>query len=170
MTSASDTSPTASALPAAPRREMTFDQFAALIGQDLGVSSWIKIDQARINDFARISGDYGFIHVDPEAAAKTRFGGAIAHGLLTLALTGAMAAEVLPQISDRAFLMNYGYDRIRMLSPVPAGSWVRGRYALTATEVRAPKDRLARLQLTVEIKDAARPALVAESLLLVTLR
>lgn len=147
-----------------------FADFATRSGQEIGVSSWHEIDQARIDDFADVSGDDGFIHVDPVRAAATPFGMTIAHGLLLLALTGAMGKEVLPTIADRAYLLNYGYDRVRMLSPVPVGSRVRGRYRLVETAERSARDRLLRFLVTIEREGDERPAMVADWLLLVALR
>jgi acyl dehydratase len=147
-----------------------YANLAARMGDEIGVSSWIEIDQARIDRFAEVSGDDGFIHVDPGRAAATPFGGTIAHGLLLLSLTGAMGKEVLPAITDRAYLLNYGYDRVRLLSPVPVGSCVRGRYRLEEAIDRSPRERLLRFGLTVERQGGERPALVADWLLMVVLR
>ena len=105
------------------------------------MSSWIAIDQDRIDRFACVSGDDGFIHVDPVAAAVTPFGTTIAHGQLLLSLTGAMGKEVLPAITDRAHLLNYDCDRVRLLSPVSVRSRVRGRYRLDEAVERSAKER-----------------------------
>ena len=150
--------------------EMTYDRLAACAGQEIGLSHWIEIDQARIDRFAEVSGDDGFIHVDPAAAAQTPFGTTIAHGLLLLALTGEMGKAVVPTISDRAYLLNYGYDRIRLLAPVPVGSRVRGRYRLDEATERSPRERLLRFGMTIEREGGGKPVLVADWLLLVVLR
>ena len=151
-------------------RTVNYDALAARIGEELGVSSWYQVDQRMIDRFAELSGDCGFIHVNPAAAAKTRFGGTIAHGLLTLSLTALMASEVLPVISDRAYLLNYGYDKVRMLSPVPTNSKLRGRFRLVDALARSDKQRLMRYSITVELFGAERLALVAEWLSLVVLK
>jgi acyl dehydratase len=147
-----------------------YAELAARRGEEIGVSSWIEIDQERIDRFADVSGDDGFIHVDPLAAAATPFGTTIAHGLLLLSLTGAMGKEVLPVVTDRAYLLNYGYDKVRLLSPVPVGSRVRGRYRLNDTVERSAKERLMRYAVAVEREGAERPALVADWLLMVVLK
>jgi acyl dehydratase len=148
----------------------SYASLAARTGQEIGLSSWIEIDQSRIDRFAEVSGDDGFIHVDPVAAAATPFGGTIAHGLLLLSLTGAMGKEVLPTITDRAYLLNYGYDKVRLLSPVPARSRIRGRYRLNETVERSTRERLMRYAVTVEREGGERPALVADWLLMVVLK
>lgn len=141
-----------------------------MVGQDLGVSQWVEIDQEMINRYADLTGDDGFIHVDVARARETRFGGTIAHGLLVLAMTGGAAKDVLPEISDRTFLMNYGYEKIRMTSPVPTGSRIRVRFAVLGTEMRRANEGMVRFLVTVECDRSDRPALVAESLLLVVLK
>jgi len=148
----------------------SYAELALRVGDEIGVSSWIAVDQGRIDRFAEVTGDDGFIHVDPAAAAATPFGTTIAHGLLTLSLTGAMGKEVLPTISDRAFLLNYGYDKVRLLSPLPSGSRVRGRYRLNEVAERSAKERLMRYAVTVEAEGGVRPVLVADWLLLVVLK
>lgn len=149
---------------------MTYASLAARRGEEIGVSSWIGIDQDRIDRFAQVSGDDGFIHIDPVRALGTPFGTTIAHGLLLLSLAGAMGKEVLPVIADRAYLLNYGYDKVRFLSPVPVGSRVRGRYRLDEAIERSAKERLMRYVLVIEREGGERPALVADWLLMVVLK
>ena len=123
------------------------------------ISRWLTIDQARIDAFAEVIEDHQFIHVDPARAAETRFGGTIAHGFLTLSLLSAMAYDAIP-LTD-ALSVNYGFDRIRFLSPVPAGARVRGRFTLAEVEERAPGERTLRWDVSVEVEGSERPALVA---------
>jgi acyl dehydratase len=149
---------------------MTYSELAARRGEEIGVSSWITIDQNRIDRFAEVSGDDGFIHVDAVRAATTPFGGTIAHGLLVLSLAGAMGKEVLPAITDRAYLLNYGYDKVRFISPVAVGGRVRGRYRLDETSERAAKERFMRFALSIEREGSERPALIADWLLMVVLK
>jgi len=149
--------------------EMSYAALARRIGDTVGVSSWILIDQDRIDRFAGVTGDHGFIHVDPLAAAATPFGTTIAHGLLVLSLTGLMAQQALPAISDRAFLMNYGYDRVRMTAPVPCGAQVRGHFRLDRVSTRAEKQRLMHYTVTIERAGSDHPVLVADWLLMVVL-
>ena len=151
-------------------QQTSYAELAARTGQEIGLSSWIEIDQSRIDRFAEVSGDDGFIHVDPVAAAATPFGTTIAHGLLLLSLTGAMGREVLPVLTDRAYLLNYGYDKVRLLSPVPVRSRIRGRYRLNEATERSAKERLMRYAVTVERDGGERPALVADWLLMVVLK
>ena len=100
---------------------------AGLIGQEIGVSRWITVDQARIDAFAEITEDRQFIHIDPVAAAHTPFGGTIAHGFLTLSLLSAMTYDAVPPLEGVVMGVNYGFDKLRFLAPVPAGSVV-GRH------------------------------------------
>ena len=138
----------------------------SLIGQEVGVSRWITVDQARIDAFARTTEDEQFIHVDPEAAKATPFGGTIAHGFLTLSLASAMSYDALAPLDGVVMGVNYGFDKLRFLAPVPAGSKVRGRFKLLSAEAKGADDGVTRWllkhELTVEIKGADKPALIAE--------
>ena len=131
------------------------------IGDEVGVSSWIEIDQARIDAFAEATEDRQFIHVDPQAAAQTRFGGAIAHGFLSLSLLSRMGAEAMLMPHGMKIAVNYGLDRVRFLSPVRSGKRVRGRFTLDSVEEKVPGQILLKHQVTVEIEDEDRPALSA---------
>ena len=125
-------------------------------------SRWFAIDQARIDAFADVTEDWQPIHLDP--AAATRFGGTIAHGFLTLSLLSAMAYDAFPEeVGPGApgLGVNYGFDRIRFLTPVRAGSRVRARFAVALEEERAPGERTLHRDVAVEIEGAERPALVA---------
>ena len=133
-----------------------------LIGQEIGVSRWIRVDQARINAFAEITEDRQFIHVDPVAAAKTPFGGTIAHGFLTLSLLSAMTYDAVPPLQGVVMGVNYGFDKLRFLAPVPTGSNVRGRFKLLSAEDKGGGRWLLKHEVTVEIEGADKPALVAE--------
>jgi acyl dehydratase len=132
------------------------------IGEELGVSSWITVDQERIDAFASATGDRQFIHVDPVNAAKTPFGGTIGHGFLSLSLLSRMGAEAMILPEGMSFAVNYGFDRVRFLAPVKAGSRVRGRFRLDSVEERAPGQVLMRHTVTVEIDAEDKPALTAE--------
>jgi len=134
----------------------------SLIGTNLGASSWVLVDQDRINRFAEVTGDHQFIHVDPAAAAATPFGGTIAHGLLTLSLLPAFAYEVLPKPEGMKMAANYGYNRIRFITPVRSGSRLRAHFTLLDfTEVKPGRWQQV-TEVTVEIEGADKPALVAE--------
>jgi acyl dehydratase len=138
----------------------------SLIGQEVGLSRWITVDQARIDAFARTTEDEQFIHVDPEAAKATPFGGTIAHGFLTLSLASAMSYDALAPLDGVVMGVNYGFDKLRFLAPVPAGSKVRGRFKLLSAEAKGADEGVTRWllkhELTVEIKGADKPALIAE--------
>ena len=133
-----------------------------LIGEEIGVSRWIEIDQARIDAFADITEDRQFIHVDPEAAKATPFGGTIAHGFLTLSLLSAMSYDAVPPLESVAMGVNYGFDKLRFLAPVMSGSRVRGRFRLLSAEDKGGGRWLLKQEVTVEIDGAEKPALIAE--------
>ncbi len=105
-------------------------ELQGLIGQEVGVSKWFEITQARIDAFADCTEDHQFIHVDPQAAKATPFGGTIAHGFLTLSLASAMSYDAVAPLDGVVMGVNYGFDKLRFLAPVPAGSRVRGRFKL----------------------------------------
>ena len=133
-----------------------------LVGQEIGVSRWIMVDQARIDAFAEITEDRQFIHIDPEAAKATPFGGTIAHGFLTLSLLSAMTYDAVPPLEGVVMGVNYGFDKLRFLAPVRAGSNVRGRFRLLSVEDKGGGRWLLKHEVTVEIEGADKPALIAE--------
>ena len=136
------------------------------VGEEIGVSDWIMIDQARIDAFAAATEDRQFIHIDAEAAKQTPFGGTVAHGFLTLSLLSRMAADAMLVPESVKMMVNYGLDRIRFLAPVRSGSRVRGRFHLDSVEDKAPGQLLLRHTVVVEIERQERPALSAEWLTL----
>ena len=140
----------------------SLDEIRARIGSEVGVSSWLTIDQARIDAFAEATEDRQFIHTDPSAAAQTPFGGTIAHGFLTLSLLSRMAADAMLIPEGVKMAVNYGLDRVRFLAPVRSGSRVRGRFTLDSIEEKAPGQLLMRHVVTVEIEGEDKPALVAD--------
>lgn len=133
-----------------------------LIGQEVGVSRWVEVSQARIDAFADCTEDHQFIHVDPEAARATPFGGTIAHGFLTLSLASAMSYDAVRPLDGVVMGVNYGFDKLRFLAPVPAGSRIRGRFRLLAADDKGQGRWLLKHELTVEIEGGDKPALVAE--------
>ena len=139
----------------------SLDDIRARVGSEVGVSSWLTIDQNRIEEFADATEDRQFIHVDPEAASKTPFGGTIAHGFLTLSLLSRMAADAMLVPDNVKMAVNYGFDRIRFLSPVRSGKRVRGCFTLDSIEEKAPGQWLLRHNVTVEIEGEDKPALTA---------
>jgi acyl dehydratase len=130
-------------------------------GQEVGVSGWLTVDQERIDAFAEATEDRQFIHVDPEAASQTPFGGTIAHGFLSLSLLSRMAAETMLLPDGLKMAVNYGFDRVRFLAPVRSGKRVRGRFTLDSVEEKAPGQYLMRHSVTVEIEGEDKPALTA---------
>lgn len=142
--------------PALSRADM-----AARVGRDIGTSRWFTVDQAMIDGFADVTHDHQFIHVDPAAAARTPFGGTIAHGFLTLSLLSAMVYDAVPAIEGVTMGVNYGFDRVRFVSPVKVDTRVRGHFTLAAFDEPAPQEVQLTLDVKVEIEGADRPALVA---------
>jgi len=136
-------------------------EIRARVGEEIGVSDWIIIDQARIDSFADTTEDRQFIHVDPAAAARTPFGGTIAHGFLTLSLLSRMGAETMLIPRQAKMAVNYGLDRVRFIAPVRSGARVRGRFVLDSVEEKAPGQLLMRHSVTVEIEGEQKPALTA---------
>ena len=137
-------------------------ELSSLIGQEAGVSRWFEIDQARIDAFADVTEDRQFIHVDPEAARQTPFGGTIAHGFLTLSLASAMSYDAVKPLDGVVMGVNYGFDKLRFLAPVPAGARIRGRFKLLSAEDKGAGRWLIKHELTIEIDGADKPALIAE--------
>ena len=132
------------------------------IGQEIGVTGWIEIDQARINAFADTTDDHQFIHVDAQAAAKTPFGGTIAHGFLTLSMLSRMSYEVALMPESVKMGVNYGFDKVRFLSPVRAGKRIRGRFTLVSFEEKRPGQWQFLNNVVVEIENEGKPALTAD--------
>ncbi|MBU2166107.1 MAG: MaoC family dehydratase [Alphaproteobacteria bacterium] len=141
---------------------MTTSELQSLVGQQVGISRWFEVSQARIDAFADCTEDRQFIHVDPEAAQTTPFGGTIAHGFLTLSLASAMSYDAVAPLEGAVMGINYGFDRLRFLAPVRAGSRVRGRFRLLSAEDRGAGRWLLKHEITVEIEGDDKPALIAE--------
>jgi len=142
---------------------MNREDFVKLVGQELGVSDWITIDQKQIDAFAHATNDHQFIHIDPERAKReTPFGGTIAHGFLSLSVLSGLAYEAMPTLNGAAMSVNYGFDKIRFLTPVRAGKRVRARFVLTEVNVKSPQEMLARTNTTLEIEGEPKPALIAD--------
>jgi acyl dehydratase len=140
----------------------SLDEIRSRVGQEVGVSSWLNVDQERIDAFADATEDRQFIHTDPVAAAQTPFGGTIAHGFLSLSLLSRMGSEVFLAPEGVKMALNYGLDRVRFLAPVRSGKRVRGRFTLDSAEEKAPGQILFRYTVTVEIEGEDKPALTAQ--------
>jgi len=139
------------------------DEFAAAAGEKLGTSDWLTVDQARINAFADATGDQQWIHVDPERAANGPFKTTIAHGLLTLSLFPVLMHEIY-EVKGISMGVNYGLNKVRYPSPVPVGSALRLHLAIGNIDVLDALTVQATLQGTIEVRDAAKPACVLESI------
>ena len=141
----------------------------SFVGQECGTSDWLQINQDRINDFADVTIDHQFIHVDPELAKDSPFGGTIAHGYLTLSLlayfmqTGGVGIDV----PNKTMGVNYGLDKVRFLQPVAVGSKVRAHAKLLEATEKNPGQFLFKLGVTVEIEGQEKPALIAEALTMI---
>ena len=137
------------------------------VGQELGVSDWLTVDQARVNEFADCTGDEQWIHVDVERARRqSPLGSTIAHGYLTLALLPTMQKEVVTVPAGISQVVNYGLDRVRFITPVKAGARIRTRVLLLAAGPQVEGRFLLTFQNTVEIEGETKPALIAQTLAL----
>ncbi len=149
--------------------KLTIEDLQARIGEELGVSNWIEVSQQRINEFAEVTEDRQFIHIDQEAAAKTPFGGTIAHGYLTLSLLPKLMEDIHIAPHNTVMAINYGADKLRFLAPVPSGSRIRARMTLKEIVNKRPGHYMIRGGITVDIEGADKPALSVESLSLFVL-
>lgn len=140
---------------------MQLQDLQAKVGEMIGTSDWFLIDQSRINHFADTTEDHQFIHVDVEAAKATPFGGTIAHGFLTLSMLAPMMATGVekPQVQ---MSVNYGFNKVRFLTPVKSGSRVRGHFKLLEMVEKRPGQWQQTVEVTVEIEGSDKPALIAE--------
>jgi acyl dehydratase len=146
---------------------LTLAGLSERVGQELGVSNWVAIDQPRINTFASCTGDHQWIHVDVERSKReSPFRGPVAHGYLTLAMVAPLAMEIGIIPTDAAAGLNYGIDKVRFLAPVPAGARVRLRVVLAGIEPKEAGQVIMKTQNTLEVEGSEKPALVAETLAL----
>jgi len=133
-----------------------------MVGRELGTSDWFLIDQARVNAFADVTLDHQFVHVDVERAKSTPFGGTIAHGFLTLSLLVHLCLPFIPVLTNRKLLVNYGFEKVRFSAPVKVGTRIRAIAKLGEVSERRPGNIVMRLDVSVEIENESKPALVAE--------
>lgn len=143
------------------RPALTTEALRQSVGQIVGTSDWHRVDQPMIDAFADLTGDHQFIHVDPVRAAAGPFGTTVAHGFLTLSLLGRMTDEALPPLSDLRFSVNYGFDRVRFVTPVPVDSDLRAVLRLTDMDTSTPGQVRLVWGVTVDIKGLERPAIIA---------
>jgi len=139
-------------------------EFPTLVGRDLEPSSWIEITQERVDQFAEATNDFQFIHVDPDKAAQTPFGGPIAHGFLSLSLLSYLNAQTAVIPENLVMGINYGSDKVRYLMPVRVGKRVRSKQTILEVSEKSPGQWLLKTAVTVEIEGEETPALVAEIL------
>jgi acyl dehydratase len=142
--------------------EITADELKAQVGGEPRSSKWFTIDQSKIDVFADATEDWQFIHVDPEKAAKTPFGTTIAHGFLSASMLSAMAIDSEPRVGGVAMAVNYGFDKLRFVSPVKVGARIRGVFkTLSVEEAGGPGRLLVKRDVTVEVEGEEKPALKA---------
>ena len=143
--------------------ETALADMQAQIGEEVGVSNWITVDQAMIDAFGTVTHDDQWIHTDPaRAAAETPYGGTIAHGFLTLSLASRFIYDCFTPPEGQVMGINYGFNKLRFLAPVPANARVRGRFVLQAVTQRSDTALLRETGLTIEIEGKDTPALVAD--------
>jgi len=133
------------------------------VGEECGVSPWVEISQARIDEFARATEDFQWIHVDPEKARKSPFGGTIAHGFLTLSMLPKLSESTF-EFSDRKMGVNYGLNKVRFTAPVPAGARIRGRFTLAKYEKIDGNGVQTTWSVTIEREGGEKPVCVAETI------
>ncbi len=142
---------------------VTSQELQARIGEEIGVSDWVEVTQAMIDKFAEATGDYQFIHVDPDKAKLTPFGGTIAHGFLTLSLMPMLMQKAdSPRIDGVKMGVNYGSNKTRFLAPVRSGKRVRGRFKLLELDEKRPGQWQQTTEVVVEIEGEDKPALITE--------
>jgi len=145
-----------------PVRTMSLDEIKTYVGKEIGVSDWFLLDQKRIDAFADLTEDHMFLHVNPDAAKATPFGGTIAHGLLTLSMMPVMAYQAMPGVSGTKMGVNYGYNKVRFMAPVRSGKRIRGRFGVKAVEPQSGGRMQIVHDVTIEIEGESKPALAAE--------
>ena len=143
---------------------VTKEQLSDMVGHKIGVSEWIEISQERINQFADVTEDHQFIHINEQAAKMTPFGGTIAHGFLTLSMLSKLAEGPTVTLEGLKMGVNYGFEKIRFITPVPSGAKIRGHFTLKSAEEKKPGQTQIHYDVSVEIegKGEDSPALVAE--------
>ncbi len=143
---------------------VSLNEFASSAGRELEPSDWLLIDQERVNQFASATNDHQFIHVDPERAAQSPFGGTIAHGFLTLSLLSYLNGQNLIVPEGLVMGINYGSNKIRYLQPVNVGERIRSRQKLLEISQKKPGQWMVKNMITVEIESKEKPAMIAEIL------
>jgi len=137
-------------------------ELQGLVGTEIGTSEWITVAQDRINQFADVTEDHQFIHINEDMAKMTPFGGTIAHGFLTLSLLSKFSEGAGLVIEGVKMGVNYGFEKVRFLAPVPSGAKVRGRFTLKDAVEKKPGQHLLTYEVTVDIEGQEKPALIAD--------
>lgn len=143
------------------RTPLTIAQYQQLVGQRLGTSGWVTLDQRMIDEFADLTGDHQYIHVDPERARAGPFGGTVAHGFLVMSIIGGLGPRFVPPLDGAVAALNFGFDRVRIIRPVPAGGRVRAVFDLAAVDTRPSGDVTTRIDVHVDLEDGPSPCLAA---------
>ena len=147
---------------------LTSENFQEGVGEESGVSDWVEITQEDVNLFADVTRDHQFIHIDPERAAQTPFGGTIAHSFLSLSMLSHFAESgFATDISNAVMGVNYGFDKVRFINPVRVGAKIRGRSSLLEATEKSPGQFLFKHNVVVEIEGIDKPALIAEWLTMI---
>lgn len=142
---------------------LDIDALKSQLGQEIGVSDWFDVTQNDVNTFADVTRDQQFIHVDPERAAQSPFGGTVAHGFYTMSLMSYFAENGCGlDLTGAKMGVNYGCDKLRFIQPVRVGSRIRGRSTLLEVSEKSAGQYLFKQQFTIEIEDSDKPALIAE--------
>ncbi len=143
---------------------LDFEDLKTRIGEVVGVAEWVHLTQDMVNQFADLTEDHQFIHIDPEAAQQAGLDGTIVHGFYLLSLIPKFQYEVAPEITGVKSVLNYGLNKVRFIMPVPVGSRVRGKFTLKEVTERAPGQWLVTYEAIMEIEGQEKPAYVAETL------
>jgi acyl dehydratase len=148
--------------------QLTSENLQQGVGEEAGVSDWFEVTQENVNLFADVTLDHQFIHIDPDKAAQTPFGGTIAHGFLSLSMLSHFAETGFSKDFSNAVMgVNYGFDKVRFINPVRVGSKIRGRSTLMEATEKSPGQFLFKHGVTVEIDGVEKPALMAEWLTMI---
>jgi len=142
--------------------KVKIEDIAASIGKEVGISDWRLVTQTMIDQFASATDDHQFIHTDPERARQTQFGGTVAHGFLTLSLLSTLAYEALPSVEGQTYGINYGFDKVRFITPVRSGARVRAHFILTKADIRPSGRIIFHYAVTLEVENNKKPALTAD--------
>lgn len=145
-------------------KKITKKDFKELSSQELGCSGWVVLSQDKVNQFADVTEDHQFIHIDVEAAKKAGLGGTIVHGFFLLSLASKFLTDLLPKVEGSASILNYGLNKVRFIAPVAVGSRVRGRVSLIEVADKGNGALLCTTSTTLEIEGQDKPAYVAEQL------